>query len=168
MANTFELISSVTVGSGGASSITFSSIPGTFTDLVLKLSLRDTTSQPAQNLNYSFNGSTSSFSGVWGGGNGSSLIGGTWSASTMGAINGNTSTASTFGNMEVYIPNYTRSAYKSYSTDSVTENNSTTAYCWLDASLWSNNAAITSISFANGGQSFVQHSTAYLYGVKNA
>ena len=35
MANTYTLISSVTVGSGGASSIDFTSIPATYTDLCL-------------------------------------------------------------------------------------------------------------------------------------
>ena len=42
MANTFELIASSTVGAGGASSIDFTSIPATFTDLVVKLSGRST------------------------------------------------------------------------------------------------------------------------------
>ena len=40
MATTYTLISSVTVGSGGAASIEFTSIPSTYTDLVLKLSAR--------------------------------------------------------------------------------------------------------------------------------
>lgn len=167
---TFTLISAVTVGAGGASSISFSSIPSTYTDLVVKLSLRDTTSgQPAQNLNYSINGSTSSFSGRWVGGNGSAPINGTWSAPTIGAINAAGSTSNTFGSMEIYFPNYAVSGInKSHSSDSVTENNGTTSYTWFDANLWSNTSAITSISFANAGQTFVQYSTAYLYGVSNA
>ena len=40
MANTFQLISSTTVGAGGASSIDFTSIPSTYTDLVIKWSGR--------------------------------------------------------------------------------------------------------------------------------
>jgi hypothetical protein len=42
MANTFTLIASSTVGSGGAASIDFTSISSTYTDLVVKLSLRNT------------------------------------------------------------------------------------------------------------------------------
>ena len=42
MANTYVLISSSTVGSGGAASIDFSSIPATYTDLVLKLCMTNT------------------------------------------------------------------------------------------------------------------------------
>ena len=41
MADTYTLISSVTVGAGGASSMTFSSIPQTYTDLVIKVSGRN-------------------------------------------------------------------------------------------------------------------------------
>ena len=44
MATTYKAISTVTVGSGGAASITFSSIPATYTDLVLKISGRHDTS----------------------------------------------------------------------------------------------------------------------------
>jgi hypothetical protein len=44
MANTYEAIATVEVGSGGAADIEFTSIPGTYTDLVLKLSARGTRS----------------------------------------------------------------------------------------------------------------------------
>jgi hypothetical protein len=37
MATTYEIISSVTVGSGGAADIEFTSIPATYTDLVIFL-----------------------------------------------------------------------------------------------------------------------------------
>jgi hypothetical protein len=40
MANTYEAIATVTVGSGGATDIEFTSIPGTYTDLLIKSSLR--------------------------------------------------------------------------------------------------------------------------------
>jgi hypothetical protein len=36
MANTYEAIATVEVGSGGASTIDFTSIPSTYTDLVLR------------------------------------------------------------------------------------------------------------------------------------
>ena len=40
MAVTHNLISTITVGSGGAASIDFTSIPQTYTDLLVKISLR--------------------------------------------------------------------------------------------------------------------------------
>jgi hypothetical protein len=39
MANTYEAIATVEVGSGGAADIEFTSIPGTYTDLAIKRSL---------------------------------------------------------------------------------------------------------------------------------
>jgi hypothetical protein len=77
-------------------------------------------------------------------------------------------TASTFANNEVTIPNYTSSNFKSYSVDSVTENNATQAYAIFVAGLWSNTAAITSITLGLSSANFVQYSTAYLYGIKNS
>ena len=50
MPNTMTLISSSTVGSGGTASISFSSIPNTYTDLVVKLSVRSTASTNNTNI----------------------------------------------------------------------------------------------------------------------
>jgi hypothetical protein len=62
MANTFELIESVTVGSGGAANIDFTSIPATFTDLCLKYSTRSTSAGDDYLGQYiKFNTATSSF-----------------------------------------------------------------------------------------------------------
>ena len=77
-------------------------------------------------------------------------------------------TASTFGNSEIYIPNYASSGYKSISADSVSENNATAAYAFMAALLWSNSAAINRITITGLGSSFVQYSTATLYGIKNS
>lgn len=166
MANTFELIASTTLGSA-QSSIDFSSIPSTFTDLCLKVSLRHATGAPY--LGISFNGSTSSFTYRYLEGNGASASSGNGSANWSIAINPSSATASTFSNGEIYIPNYAGSYNKSFSADGVTENNGTTAYADLFASLWSNTAAINQITLsAVGGGNFVQYSSAYLYGVKNA
>jgi hypothetical protein len=44
MATTYEAIATVEVGSGGAADIEFTSIPGTYTDLVVKVSARSTSS----------------------------------------------------------------------------------------------------------------------------
>ena len=167
MATTYTLISSVTVGSGGATTMTFSSIPQTYTDLLLKISSRNTTGG-ADNHRISFNGNTTSYSFRALEGNGSSAGSFNDVVRLVGLINGSTSTASTFSNNEIYIPNYTSSNNKSFSTDSVTENNGTTAYAQLWASLWSNTAAITSIDIDANTLTFAQYTTAYLYGISNA
>lgn len=175
MPNTFTLIASSTVGAGGAADITFSSIPNTFTDLCIKLSGRsDRNSGDSNAVKITFNGSTTGYTWRTLYGNGSTAYSYTQStffsdAGFAGFGNQNTgNTASTFSNHEIYIPNYASSSNKSFSTDSVQENNAANAYATFAANLWSNSAAITSIKLAPEGFNFVQYSTAYLYGVKNA
>jgi hypothetical protein len=168
MANTYELIASSTVGSGGSASIVFSSIPSTYTDLVLKLSIRsEGTSTNAVLLQLNGSSPNGSIKAIEG--NGSAASSWTDTSSYAGNIPPSTYTASTFSNNEVYIPNYAGSTNKSSSVDSVTENNATAALADLQANLWSNTAAVTSITLnRNGTNNFAQYSTAYLYGVKNA
>lgn len=183
MAYTYSKIASVTVGSGGASSIDFTSIPQTYTDLKVVLSTRDSRSSNGPGyLKLSINGSTSNFaykslfgyssgpgdpnpsgtpaagsdSGSGSSGNYASYAGGT-----------NVQTANSFGNNEIYIPNYTSSNYKSISVDGVNETNGNYPYQnHLLANLWSNTAAITSLSIIPGSSPFLQYSTATLYGIR--
>jgi len=173
MANTFELIASSTVGSGGTSTITFSSIPATYTDLCLKLSLRSGASAFNDYILIQFNSSGgTAYSDRQLTGSGSAAS----SANRSGnpyiyaiASSGASNTASTFSNGEIYIPNYAGSSNKSISLDAVNENNGTEAYANLTAGLWANSAAITSITITNNSATnFVQYSTAYLYGVKSS
>jgi hypothetical protein len=176
MANTFVKIAAATVGAGGASSIASSSIPATFTDLVVKVSTRTDGDQPGTTycqLRMTYNGSSSGYSyrllygipSVGAGSlSGSSLSQIEWA----GGVADVTATSSTFSNSEIYIPNYASSNNKSASHNSVTESNSTLALATLTASLWSNSAAITSITFTAETGNFVQYSTATLYGIKNS
>ena len=169
MANTFELIYSATVGSGGAADITFNTIPSTFTDLCLVLSSR-TASGGAADVLIQFN--TDSTAGNYSQkqiqANGATVSGGTGNQQSA-TSSGSTDTASTFANSQIYIPNYAGATTKNYNTDSVTENNATTAYATLRAGRWNDTSAINAIKLThNGGANFAQYSTAYLYGVKNA
>jgi hypothetical protein len=173
MANTMTLISSVTVGSGGAASIDFSSIPATYTDLCLKVSARGAsagsgTSGVWDNVQIKFNGSTSNFTYrtiLDIDGSASSNSG---SIGILGWTDFSGATASTFGNIETYIPNYAGSNNKSFSTDSTMENNGTPIVLSCLAQLWSSTAAINQITILPNSGNFAQYSTAYLYGVKNA
>lgn len=168
---TYEAISTVTVGAGGVSSISFTSIPQTFTDLRLALSARSATSNWADNPLVSINTSTSTFSrrSMYAeGGAAGSEVGST--GRLIGLVPAATSTASTFGVFDIYIPNYTNASnFKSFSVDSVGENNSSTSGLWVLSGLWSTAAAVTQISLTlNSTANFVQYSTATLYGIKNS
>jgi hypothetical protein len=167
----YVLLEKITVGAAGASSVTFSGIPQTgYTDLVVKASARGTLAQVYDTFWMQFNNSTPNYSPST---PTTISLQGSGSAATSSAFsglqtlqNGATATASTFGTAEFYIPNYTSSNFKSVSTDAATETNATTAYTNLMASLWSDTSAITSITlFPSSGNTFVQGSTFYLYGV---
>lgn len=163
-------IASATVGSGGASSIDFTSIPSTYTDLCLVLSIRGSGSYTATDCKVIINGSTTGYTSRALGGSGSAAF--TFAETTAGYVAGyvpgTLATSNTFANNSLYFPNYAGSANKSWSVDSVTENNSSAAFMVLAASLWSNTSAITSLSYTALTGNFVQHSTATLYGINNS
>jgi hypothetical protein len=161
-------IQTVTVGAGGAASIDFTSIPQTYTDLLIKISARGSGSD--NSIVLKFNSSSSNYSAryIYGDGSAAASLTSTPNLLTT-SINPSTYTANTFGSAELYIPNYAGSSNKSSSVDGVQETNATLAYMALTANLWSDTAAITSINLSLGaGQNFVQYSTATLYGVTSA
>jgi hypothetical protein len=171
MANTFVALATVTVGSGGAANIEFTSIPGTYTDLLIMASMRGTAAATVVQGKIKFNGSTTSYSERLLQGNGSSASSSSQSGADLewiGVSPGANATASTFGNTFFYIPNYTSSNYKSTSSESVTENNATSATQHLVAGLWSNTSAITQITITPSSGNWAQYSTATLYGIKNS
>lgn len=167
---TFTKIASVTVGSGGAATMDFTSIPATFTDLCVKVSGRSARAgQQADNLFITFNSTTTNFTMRALAGNGTSPSSSSYSIRYASfAVDAAGSTASTFSSHEIYIPNYTSANYKSYSADSVSENNASGAQSDLVAGLWSNTAAITEIRLLPEVSTWVQYSTATLYGIKKS
>jgi len=169
---TYTLISSVTVGAGGAASIDFTSIPSTYTDLVVKASLRTSRSANTDDLYSRFNGSSASnYSYRDLVGSGSAPASGNASSSNiqfLSRINAASSTSNTFSNVELYITNYAGNTNKSLSYDGVSENKATEAFAALTAGLRSVTDAITQVSLLPGFNNFVQYSTAYLYGISKS
>jgi hypothetical protein len=163
-----QIGSAVTVGSGGASSIDFTSIPSTYTDLVLITSLRATLDQAWAKLQ--INGSDSNFTSksIEGYGSGTPDSFSRTDNLNFIALNKSTFTASTFGNTSIYITNYAGSVNKSISVDSVAENNGTACLNILFAKLWSSSAAINQLTIIPQSGNLAEFSTAYLYGVSNA
>lgn len=165
---TYQLIETKTVGTA-TNTLQFTSIPQTFTDLYITLSVRTTI---ADNIGYTtlrVNNNTSNWSTRFLQGNSSATTSGsTTSAPDFFGSGGNT-TADTFGNGSVYIPNYTGSANKSLSIDFVSENNSGSAFAAMQrivAALWSNSAAITSFEVvADGSTNLAVGTTVSIYGV---
>tara|TARA_R110000823_G_C15860177_1_gene493080 strand:- start:380 stop:898 length:519 start_codon:yes stop_codon:yes gene_type:complete len=172
MANTYTLISSVTVGATAVATIDFSSIPATYTDLVLKMSLRTNRAGSFDYATINFNNSSADYTlrvieGT--GGAAVSFTRSTFGVNLIARADGATATANTFGNAEMYIPNYASANYKSISVDGAQEDNVVGAYIDSFAGLWSQTAAINQLTITNGtGNSYVQYSTATLYGISNA
>jgi hypothetical protein len=154
------LVETITAGSGGVASMTFSSIPQTGTDLLLVVSHRAASGGPI--LKIRPNGSSTGFTARQLYGDGSSRASYTVTDENIVSMQPGDATANTFGNTSFYIPNYSGNTNKSISVDSVTENNGTTAYQEIIAILWSNTAAITSIVLTST-VNLAQHSTASLY-----
>ena len=177
MANTYTLIQAQTLASSAAS-VTFSSIPATYTDLVLRISTRSNVVDFRDNDMIYFNGSgaTTNYSFTYirslpgltpsaGSGRASSTSSGQGLQS-----NGDSSTANTFSSGEIYIPNYLVSANKPFSFVNYSENNTANdARLGATANLFSNTTAISSITMLpQTGPSYMAGSSFYLYGIKNS
>ena len=163
-------IETVTVTSGGSASIAFNSIPQTYTDLKLVLSLRNNVANTSSNVLMYFNGAGSgtNFPNMYIQGNGGSVS--TGAVNTMiGDLPGTSITSGYFGNIEVYIYDYAQTTfYKHFHSRSAQEANSATAYMMNTVGRWNDSSAITSIRLDNRTSgSFTQYSTATLYGIKN-
>lgn len=159
-----KLIQHQELGSAQAS-ITFSSIPQTYTDLVLVTSLRDTggtngwtnayikpnglTTNLATKVLYGFGTSTGSFSDTF----------------IYHETVGGGSTASTFSNSSIYITNYTASAAKTICVDTSTANNGGNSINAIVAGMWDSTDAITSLTLTAEVGNFAQYSSATLYGI---
>ena len=170
MPTTYTLISS-NVLSSIAASVTFSSIPATYTDLVVRFSTRaDTSNQINLTVNATSGGTAYSWTRLRG--NGSTTASGRSSNDSSFGLPGasveTAATANTFSSGEVYIPSYTASQSKPMGSFNTQEDNSTTSFINTNAGLYSSNTAISEIKLAAASGNFVSGSSFYLYGISNA
>jgi hypothetical protein len=153
-------IASTTAGTG-VTEFNFNSIPSTYTDLKLVLSMNGTT-----DILVTFNGTSNNFTyrSIWADGSNVYSFSGTnaWMQPQYPA-----SATSTFSNMELYIPNYLSGNKKTISLDNVNEANATTAYIVPMAYIWDNTTTVSSIKIQITS-GIAQHSSAYLYGIKSS
>jgi len=172
MATTYTLISS-NVLSSSAASVTFSAIPATYTDLVVRASVRDTSANVYLEMFFQYNGTSTSVYSV------TKLTGTAGAASSTRQSNQTehqeplatsaNATASTFSSVELYIPNYASANNKVYSDFSVSETNATTTPAiQTGAGLFRSTDAITSIAFFPTTGNFDTGTSFYLYGISNA
>jgi hypothetical protein len=144
---TMTLVQTATVGTAVAT-IDFTSIPQDATDLMIVLSGRTATGTNNVDAIIQFNDVTTGYNNRILQGDGSSVSSQNAANARIGTLPAPNLTANTFGSNYIYVPNYTGSANKAYSSNNAIENNAT-AYGFNEiiAGLWSNTAAITKITF---------------------
>jgi hypothetical protein len=160
-------IGAVTVGSAGASSVTFSSIPSTYTHLQIRAYQKATS---AGDLYYRLNGDTgANYSRHYLYGTGSSAASSGGSANeSIGYVGYNPSTVY-FQASIIDILDYTSTTKTKTTRSSVGTDSNGSGYVLFTSSVWrATPAAITTITFTSGGGNFSQFSQFALYGIKGA
>jgi len=169
MATTFTKIASLSTY--GVAFYEFTSIPATFTDLMLITSVRTDRPSPAiqETFQLQFNSTNSNRStrriyvatSTAGTDTDTSMHGGGASA----AIN----TANCFGSSTLYITNYTTTKAKMSFATGGSQSNGTGKFLDVVVNQWNDTATITTIRLTpqNGGI-IQQYSSADLYGIKNS
>ena len=163
----YKIASTTVTASAGQANIDFQNIPQGYTDLIISISPRNSSTENAFRVRIN-NDSSSIYSARWLLGTGAAASSNNHSSQTaafVGRMSMSSDTASTFGSVNVYIPNYTSSTAKSISSEAVTENNGTTAYQSLFAALYTGTSAISRLTLIPDANNFAQYSTATLYGV---
>jgi hypothetical protein len=157
--STYTPISTQTLGSATAS-VTFSSIPQGYTDLVLVDNAKSASGAGDSELDVRFNGdSGSNYSTTFLYGNGSSALSGRTSNESYIYISRAGETA---GLGISHFQNYSNST--TYKTVLSRGNSTNYVFAWVG--LWRNTNAITSMTLTrNGGLNFVTGSTFTLYGI---
>lgn len=164
MSTTCKLIAKNVLGTA-ASSVSFTSIPGTYTDLLLLSSVRASTTSDYFWIR--FNGVSTNLSGR-------SLYGQNGSTATSISIAPyarmvqSDHTANTFSSNSIYIPNYAGSTNKSLSVDAVYSTNSALSLLDAVAGLWSSTAAIIQVDLIPNSGDFAISSSFFLYGITKA
>lgn len=162
MPKTYEPISTQTLSSA-QSSVTFTSIPQTYTDLIL---VSNPINSGVTAVNIYFNSDTGtnySCTRVYGGGG---LASSDRFSNTALSLGGWGTDADTFPYVFIsYIMNYSNTT--TYKTMLTRPNEMNAGYVGLISTLWRNTNAITTVSF-NGNANFSIGSTFTLFGIKAA
>lgn len=156
-----EKIATLTVGVGGAATLDFTSIPSSYTDLVVMFSFRAATTATSVYMN--INGDSSATSRfVYGDG---TSTGSSTSVNFVGSTSSSARTANTFGSARLTIANYTSSTNKSYTVHAVSETNGNPGENYFIAGQWANTSAVNRLTFYMVSGNLDAYSTATIYGI---
>jgi hypothetical protein len=160
--NSYESIATVNVGSGGVSSITFSSIPSTYQHLQIRALTVSASASSGSAIQFNSDTTSANYKYHSLYGTGSSATGTAGSPAYAPFFNGGAATTSP-GSMVLDILDYSNTnKYKTIrSLDGYDANGS--GYLGLTSGLWMNTAAITSIKF---DFAYLQYASFALYGIR--
>ena len=165
--NSYESIATVTVGAGGSSSISFTSIPSTYKHLQIRAS--HTFDSNNRGINFQFNSDTgANYSRHYLSGDGSSAnAGGAGSLSNISFYYHVGNAGTTQAEVEIVdILEYANTnIYKTLRGLAGVDNNGS-GEVFLVSGSWRNTSAITSVTINTSGGNFAQYSKFALYGIK--
>lgn len=165
----FVPIATTTVPSAGAATVTFSSIPSTYTHLQIRGIGRTTGSYTQSYVKLEFNGDTTgtNYYSHYIQADGSSVAAGANAdISAHYDIAGANATASVFGAIIFDVLDYSNTnKYKTTRVLGGTDNNGS-GRMNVTSGLWENTNAVTSITLTPFSGNFVQYSSFTLYGIK--
>lgn len=169
----YDSIATTTVGAGGTSSVTFSSIPSTYTHLQLRYFARTSRADITDWVEINFNSDTgNNYASHYLRGNGSFA-----SVSGLAAVNygeGGTTVAQTgganmFGTGVIDILDYTNTNKNTTIRSLSGEDRNGLGFVYFFSSLWMNTNAVNTILLTPGlGTNFSEYTSFALYGIKGA
>ena len=167
----FESIATVTVGSGGAANVEFTSIPGTYQHLQIRAIGRNTTAATGLDGVFAqFNSDTgSNYARHNLIGNGTSASASATTSTTVmvfGQIPKNNETADRFGVFVCDILDYANTNKYTTTRSLLGTDLNGSGEVRLTSGLWQNSAAVTSIKLTCETNNFAQYSHFALYGIK--
>ena len=169
MAATYEPIATQTLGSAAAS-VTFSSIPATYTDLIVIANMAVTTGTPNLQFYVNSDNAGTSYSGTVVVGNGSGALSNRFSNQAQARVTYYAALDTGFNSMWIFnFLNYANTTTnKTMLIRGGSVNSSGSEGTLANVSLWRSTAAINSINISPTSSTFITGSTFTLYGIKAA
>jgi hypothetical protein len=165
----YDALSTVTVPSGGAASITFAAIPTGYKHLQIRWISRSAVSENVGDLSYHFNGDTTTSNYAYHRliADGSAVYAqGSTSSNAIAFVGGNNNTTNVFSTGVLDILDYATTTKNKTSRSLSGYDNNGSGWIGMYSNLWLSTSAVNSISLFRSGNNLNQHSQFTLYGVR--
>ena len=165
--SSFESIQTVTVGSGGSASVTFSSIPATYTHLQIRSITASSNPSASMTMNFNSDNTSANYRNHLLFGDGSTVTSNTDGNAAYIGLQGSGMTTGPgvqildildYANTNKYTTSRFASGYDANGS----------GYVFYGSLLWMNTAAINQIVISRNTSGFFQYSSFALYGIKGA